>query len=85
MSDNDDSFYDSFESGSDSDHVDGLGDDNFLHMNVSNLRSYSHTAFSSSTEGGASVEALKPRKDLLLVTGNGHFESLSDHDDWRYI
>lgn len=80
MSDYDDSFYDSFESGSDSDHA---GEENFLHMNVTNLRT--HTAFSSSGEGGASVEAPRPRKDLLLLTGNSgeRFDSLSDHDDWR--
>lgn len=83
MSDYDDSFYDSFESDSESDHADGPGEENFLHMNVTNLRT--QTAFSS--EGvGASVEAPRPRKDLLLLTGNGErfqFDSLSDHDDWR--
>lgn len=83
MSDNDDSFYDSFDSGSDSDHIDRPAEkENYLHMNVTNLRAQS--AFSG--DGGAVLEVPTARKDLLLLAGNGdrgQFESLSDHDDWR--
>jgi hypothetical protein len=86
MSDNDDSFYDSFESGSDSDHADGPGEDGFVHMNVTIDRSSlrTHTTFSSSGEGYAGLEVSRARKDPF-VFGNERtpFDSLSDHDDWR--
>lgn len=83
MSDCDDSFYDSFESGSDSDHADGPGEENFLHMNVcvnvTNLRA--QTAFHSI--GGAGLEIPAARKDLLLCAGNGERGQCDDQDDWR--
>lgn len=82
MSDLDESFYDSFDSGSDSDRADGPAEENFLHM--TNLRA--QTAFHG-IGGGASLEIPAVRKDLLLLAGNGErggqSDSLSDQDDWR--
>lgn len=83
MSDPDDSFYDSFDSESDSDRADGPGprEENFLHM-MTNQKA--PAAFQSS--GGASLEIPAARKDLLLLAGNGERggqSDLSDQDDWR--
>ena len=84
MSDCDDSFDDSFDSGSESDHdhVDGpsrggggmAGEDGFMILRGAK-------AADGVSGGGLLDPAAMMRKDLLLVNSGG--ESVTDHEDWR--
>lgn len=68
----DESFEDSFDSDSDSDHVDGAEIERYpppMHL----------ASFSSISGVMTSIEIPLPRRDLLLVSGNGG----SDNEDWR--
>lgn len=69
----DESFGDSFDSESDSDHVDGTESypPPMLGTNFSSI---------SGSGGMTSIHEIPlPRRDLLLMSGNGG----SDHEDWR--
>ena len=77
MSDCDDSFEDSFDSGSESDHADGggggmAGEDGFIVL---------RGAKAADGLGGGLDPAAMMRKDLLLVNSGG--DPVGDHDDWR--
>lgn len=81
MSDCDDSFYDSFESGSDSDHTDGMAGSgsSSLHRNVTNFYSpQAHAALFSDRRSSAEVPM--PRKDMLMLSER---DFCMDHDDWK--
>lgn len=90
MSDYDESFDDSFDSASDSDHPDGDVDSYFQTVSSRNHGSINPMAFAVRGGGGGGsfgLEVPYARKDFQLPSGNGaraQFESLSDHDDWRY-
>lgn len=87
MSDYDESFDDSFESESDSDHADGVAlEDQYLH-NVRGVHIPITLVGGGGSLGpglGGGVETAASRKErLLLQGGNGAKDSLSDPDDWR--